>query len=458
MRKSEMRDMTKGNVFNIILGFAIPLLLGMLFQQFYSMVDTIIVGKYLGVSALASVGSTGSINFMIIGFCMGVCNGFAIPVAQKFGAGNFKKLRKYVFNSGFLAIVFSVVMTLIVCVFCRQILIAMRTPEDIIQGAYSYIYVIFLGIPATYLYNLLSGIIRSLGDSKTPLFFLIISSIINIILDLFLIIYMHMGVTGAAWATVIAQAVSGILCLIYMRKKYSVLKFESDELKIDGYCIRRLCYMGVPMGLQYSITAIGSVILQAAVNGLGSIIVAAVTAAGKISMFLCCPFDALGSTMATYTGQNIGAGKLERISEGIKKSMIIGSVYSIVALMISVFFGKSLALLFVNENEIEILAKVSENLIIIAAFYIPLCIVNVVRFTIQGMGYSTFAILAGVCEMIARALCGFILVPIFGYVAVCLASPVAWIFADAFLIPAYKYVINKSKCEMKIKLVEAKYI
>ena len=442
MRKSEMRDMTKGNVFNIILGFAIPLLLGMLFQQFYSMVDTIIVGKY----------------FMIIGFCMGVCNGFAIPVAQKFGAGNFKKLRKYVFNSGFLAIVFSVVMTLIVCVFCRQILIAMRTPEDIIQGAYSYIYVIFLGIPATYLYNLLSGIIRSLGDSKTPLFFLIISSIINIILDLFLIIYMHMGVAGAAWATVIAQAVSGILCLIYMRKKYSVLKFESDELKIDGYCIRRLCYMGIPMGLQYSITAIGSVILQAAVNGLGSIIVAAVTAAGKISMFLCCPFDALGSTMATYTGQNIGAGKLERISEGIKKSMIIGSVYSIVALMISVFFGKSLALLFVNENEIEILAKVSENLIIIAAFYIPLCIVNVVRFTIQGMGYSTFAILAGVCEMIARALCGFILVPIFGYVAVCLASPVAWIFADAFLIPAYKYVINKSKCEMKIKLVEAKNI
>lgn len=349
-------------------------------------------------------------------------------------------------------------MTLIVCVFCRQILIAMRTPEDIIQGAYSYIYVIFLGIPATYLYNLLSGIIRSLGDSKTPLFFLIISSIINIILDLFLIIYMHMGVAGAAWATVIAQAVSGILCLIYMRKKYSVLKFESDELKIDGYCIRRLCYMGIPMGLQYSITAIGSVILQAAVNGLGSIIVAAVTAAGKISMFLCCPFDALGSTMATYTGQNIGAGKLERISEGIKKSMIIGSVYSIVALMISVFFGKSLALLFVNENEIEILAKVSENLIIIAAFYIPLCIVNVVRFTIQGMGYSTFAILAGVCEMIARALCGFILVPIFGYVAVCLASPVAWIFADAFLIPAYKYVINKSKCEMKIKLVEAKNI
>ena len=458
MRKSEMRDMTKGNVFNIILGFEIPLLLGMLFQQFYSMVDTIIVGKYLGVSALASVGSTGSINFMIIGFCMGVCNGFAIPVAQKFGAGNFKKLRKYVFNSGFLAIVFSVVMTLIVCVFCRQILIAMRTPEDIIQGAYSYIYVIFLGIPATYLYNLLSGIIRSLGDSKTPLFFLIISSIINIILDLFLIIYMHMGVAGAAWATVIAQAVSGILCLIYMRKKYSVLKFESDELKIDGYCIRRLCYMGIPMGLQYSITAIGSVILQAAVNGLGSIIVAAVTAAGKISMFLCCPFDALGSTMATYTGQNIGAGKLERISEGIKKSMIIGSVYSIVALMISVFFGKSLALLFVNENEIEILAKVSENLIIVAAFYIPLCIVNVVRFTIQGMGYSTFAILAGVCEMIARALCGFILVPIFGYVAVCLASPVAWIFADAFLIPAYKYVINKSKCEMKIKLVEAKNI
>ncbi|MEN8075879.1 MATE family efflux transporter [Clostridioides difficile] len=450
MAKNEVKDLTQGNVFKLILGFSIPLLFGMLFQQFYSMVDTIIVGRYLGVNALAQVGSTGSINFMIIGFCMGVCNGFAIPVAQKFGAHNYKLLRKYVFNSGLLSVIFSLVMTVIVCVLCRDILVLMNTPNDIIDGAYSYIFVIFLGIPVTYLYNLLAGIIRSLGDSKTPLIFLLISSVLNIILDLVFIIVFHMGVAGAAWATVISQGVSGVCCLVFMRKRYSILKFEKDELKINGHCIRRLCYMGIPMGLQYSITAIGSVILQTAVNGLGSLVVAAVTAGGKISMFLCCPFDALGSTMATYAGQNVGAKKLDRVNEGIKKSIIIGSIYSIIAFIISILFGQTIALLFVDGSQIELLAMVKKQLIITAAFYIPLCLVNVVRFTIQGMGYSTFAICAGICEMIARALCGFILVPMFGFTAVCLASPIAWIFADAFLIPGYISVLNKMKRELKV--------
>ena len=449
MGKNDVKDLTQGNVFKLILGFSIPLLLGMLFQQFYSMVDTIIVGKYLGVTALAEVGSTGSISFMIIGFCMGVCNGFAIPVAQKFGARNYKLLRKYVFNSGVLAVIFSVIMTLVVCLLCRNILGWMNTPDDIMEGAYSYIFVIFLGIPVTYLYNLLAGIIRSLGDSKTPLMFLIMSSIINIILDLVFIIVFNMGVSGAAWATVISQGVSGICCLIFMAKRYSILKFEKDELKINGHCIRRLCYMGVPMGLQYSITAIGSVILQTAVNGLGSLVVAAVTAGSKISMFLCCPFDALGSTMATYAGQNVGAKKLDRVNEGIKNSIIIGSVYSIIAFLVSIFFGKTIALLFVDGNELELLSMVSKQLIITALFYIPLCLVNVVRFTIQGMGYSTFAIFAGICEMIARTICGFILVPIFGFNAVCLASPIAWICADLFLIPGYISVMNKMKREIK---------
>lgn len=448
MAKSETKDMTQGSIFKIILGFSIPLLFGMLFQQFYSMVDTIIVGKYLGVDALAAVGSTGSINFMIIGFCMGVCNGFAIPVAQKFGAADYKLLRKYVFNSVILSVVFSVVMTIIVCMLCNNILVWMRTPENIINDAYKYIFVIFFGIPVTYLYNLSSGIIRSLGDSKTPLYFLIISSVINIILDLVFIINMKMGVAGAGWATVIAQGISGILCLVYMKHKYHVLKFEKDELQINTHCMINLCYIGIPMGLQYSITAIGSVVLQTAVNTLGSTVVASVAAATKIIIFLCCPFDALGSTMATYAGQNVGAGKLDRITEGIKCSIIVGSIYSVLSLIVVVFFGKYIALLFVDASEIEILSQVSMYLIINAAFYIPLCFVNVVRFAIQGMGYSTFAILAGVCEMVARALCGFVFVPIVGYVAVCLASPVAWIFADAFLIPAYFIVLKKLKATL----------
>ena len=458
MVKNQTQDMTTGNPSKIILGFSIPLLFGMIFQQFYSMVDTIIVGKYLGVDSLAAVGSTGSINFMIIGFCMGICNGFAIPVAQKFGAADYKLLRKYVANSAWLSIIFSAVMTVIVCIFCRDILVWMKTPENIIDDAYNYIFIIFLGIPVTYLYNLLSGIIRSLGDSKTPLIFLLISSVINIILDLYLIIFVHMGVAGAAWATVISQGVSGVCCLIFMRKKYEILKFEKDELKIDGRCMTKLCYMGIPMGLQYSITAIGSVILQTSVNNLGSAVVASVTAASKISAFLCCPFDALGSTMATYAGQNVGARKLDRINKGIKSSLIIGSVYAIIALIVSIVFGRSVALIFVDSSEVQILSQVSKFLITTAAFYIPLCFVNVVRFTIQGMGYSIFAILAGVCEMIARTLCGFVMVPIFGYIAVCLASPFAWICADAFLIPAYRIVLKKLKKEIEITIHEEKML
>lgn len=201
MSRNATKDLTTGSPMKLILGFGIPLLFGMLFQQFYNMMDTIIVGKFLGVSALASVGATGSINFMIIGFCMGVCNGFAIPVAQRFGAKDEHGMRKFVANSVWLSIIFAVVMAVLVCVFCRQILELMNTPEDIIDGSYSYIFVIFLGIPATYMYNLLSGIMRSLGDSKTPLYLLIFSSILNIILDLLSIIVLKMGVAGAAWAT-----------------------------------------------------------------------------------------------------------------------------------------------------------------------------------------------------------------------------------------------------------------
>ncbi len=443
MAKSATKDMTTGSPMKLILQFCIPLFFGMLFQQFYNMMDTVIVGKFLGVHALAAVGATGSINFMIIGFCMGVCNGFAIPVAQRFGANDYPLLRKYVANSAWLSIAFAGVMTVAVCVLCRQILMWMNTPMDIIDRAYEYIFVIFLGIPVIYLYNLLSGIIRSLGDSKSPLIFLVFSSILNIGLDLVLILVFQMGVAGAAWATVISQGISGIACFIYMIKRFDILKISKEEWRIDGNCVKILCNMGIPMGLQYSITAIGSVILQTAVNTLGSMAVAAVAAGTKISMFFCCPFDAMGSTMATYSGQNVGAGKLDRVSKGMKATCIIGAVYSVIACAVLVLFGRFFALLFVNASETEILRRVSWLLIVNSAFYFPLALVNIVRFTIQGLGFSRFAIFAGVFEMVARAIVGMGFVPIFGYIAACFANPTAWVFADLFLIPAYLYVMKK---------------
>lgn len=454
MAKSATKDMTVGSPMKLILQFCIPLFFGMLFQQFYNMMDTMIVGKFLGVHALAAVGTTGSINFMIIGFCMGVCNGFAIPVAQKFGAGDYHSLRKFVANSVWLSVAFAAVTTVTVCILCRQILQWMNTPTDIIDGAYSYIFVIFLGIPVIYLYNLTSAIIRSLGDSKSPLVFLIISSVLNIILDLVMILVFRMGVSGAAWATVISQGISGVGCLLYMMKRFESLKITRDEWKLERDCVGTLCNMGIPMGLQYSITAIGSVILQTAVNTLGSMSVAAVTAGSKVSMFFCCPFDAMGSTMATYAGQNVGAGKLDRVSKGMKSCCLLGLIYAIIACGVLVLFGSDISMLFLDAGETEILKNAGLFLAVNSAFYFPLALVNIVRFTIQGLGFSRLAILAGVAEMFARSIVALGFVPVFGYAAACFASPMAWIFADLFLIPAYCYVIRKLEKVLGKKQVE----
>lgn len=445
MNKKEVKDLTNGKPLQLILGFAIPMLLGLLFQQFYNMVDTIIVGKCLGVSALAAVGSTGSINFMINGFCIGVCSGFAIPVAQKFGAGDYKSMRKYVANSLWLSAAFAVVMTVVVGLLCMNILQWMQTPEDIIQGAYDYIFIIFLGIPTTYLYNLLSGIIRSLGDSKTPVYFLLLSSVLNIVLDFYTILGLHMGVAGPAVATVISQGVSALLCLWYMLKYFPILKMSAQERKFDLHKAKILCSMGVPMGLQYSITAIGSVVLQTAVNSLGSLAVAAVSTGSKVSTFFGCPFEALGGTMATYAGQNVGARKLNRVKDGMMTALGIGFIYSMIACIVLYLFGDQIALVFMDSSETVIVEQVHQFLIVNSLFYFGWTMVNVIRFTIQGMGFSVFAILAGVCEMFARAAVGFFIVPLFGFLPVCFGNPAAWIAADIFLIPAFFSCMKKMK-------------
>ena len=446
-----VKDMTNGSPSKHILGFAVPMLFGMLFQQFYNLVDTIIVGKTLGVEALAGVGATGSIYFMIIGFCMGVCNGFVIPVAQCFGAKKPADLRKYVFNGYICSIVFAIVLTLASVIFCRRILIVMNTPADIIDHAYNYIVVIFIGIPTVFLYNMVSGVIRSLGDSKTPVVFLVLSSIINVVLDFFLILVCKMGVAGAGWATVTSQLISGLTCLIYMYKKYDILKGDKSERVLDRRFITNLCMNGVPMGLQYSITAIGSTILQSAVNTLGSTYVAAMTAGSKMFNFTCCPFDALGSTMATYAGQNVGAAKIKRLGQGVRSAMIIGSVYSVLSLIALYFTTDYIALLFVNASETTIIALTRQFILASACFYIPLTGVNVVRFCIQGMGFSVFAISAGILEMIGRAFAAIILIPSIGFMGACLASPIAWIAADAFLFPAFIHCAKKLNARHNIK-------
>lgn len=438
-----VKDLTVGSPFRLIVAFAIPMILGNLFQQLYNFVDTMIVGHLLGVDALAGVGATGGINFLILGFCMGMCAGFAIPVAQRFGAKDETNLRKYVANALYLSIAFSIVITVVVALLCRNILVWMRTPDNIIDYSYAYILTIFIGIPVTFLYNILAGIIRAIGDSKTPLYFLILSTFINVGLDFVFIALFKWGVFGAAFATVISQLISGVLCVIVIIRKFPILHVSKDEWKIDKNCMRTLVGMGLPMGLQYSITAIGSVILQSNVNVLGSTSVAAVTAASKVNMLFICVLDALGASMATYGGQNLGANRIDRIRKGTGAAVILGIGYSLLAFVAVIFVGRPLVNLFVDVPQPDMIDMACKHSVITMAALSLLVFVNVLRFLIQGVGYSSFAILAGVLEMIARTIAGVVFIPCFGFIGACFASPFAWLLADMFLVPAFFFVTKR---------------
>ncbi len=451
MARSAVRDLTEGSPMKLVLGFATPLLFGFIFQQLYNIVDTAIVGQFLGANALAAVGSTGSINFLILGFCMGICSGFSIPIAQSFGAKEESDMRCFVMNSAYLSGAFGIVLAVATGLLCPAMLRWMNTPSEIVDDAVSYIQIIFFGIPATMLYNMTGGILRALGDSKTPVYFLVVASLVNIVLDLALILVIPMGVAGAAIATVVSQIVSGIGCLIVIKKRFPILHCTAEERKFRALHAKKLTNIGIPMGLQYSITAIGSVVVQVAVNGLGTIAVAAVSAAGRLNNFFCCVFDALATTMATFAGQNIGARKIRRIDEGLKAATILGIIYCIIALAVIYFFSRTMIGLFVSSSDANAAAVTDlarEYLLINGAFFIPLLFVNIVRLSIQGMGYTQIAVCAGICEMIARTLVGWLLVPIWGYTAACFASPVAWLAADAFLFPCYFRITRRLRKRM----------
>lgn len=431
------KNLTEGKPLSLILGFSIPVFLGYLFQQLYNAADTIIVSRCIGVEALAAVGSTGSVNFLIIGFVMGLCGGFSIPVAQRFGAGDFPLMRKYVSNAAYLSALASIAMAALTVALCRPLLLLMRTPADIMERAQSYIVIIFAGIPVIFLYNMTSAIMRALGDSKTPVYFLVLSSFLNIALDLLFILALKMDVAGAALATVVSQGVSGVACLFYMRAKFDSLRAKKSERKIDMDCVSRLCAQGVPMGLQYSITAVGSVILAASVNMLGSGAVASCAAGGKVNMFFCAVFDSLGATMATYAGQNTGAKKIDRLWTGARDCMAIAAVYSAAVAAAYFLFGRALVSLFVDSSNARIIDDARMFLLENSSAYIFLAGVNVFRFTIQGMGFSRLSLFSGVFEMAARALMGVFMVPRFGFKLAGFASPLAWVMADIFLVPAF---------------------
>ena len=428
--KSGTTDLTVGKPLFQILRFALPLVLGTLFQQLYSFADTVIVGRCLGTDALGAVGTTYSLNFLILGFVQGACVGFGIPVAETFGAKDQGGLRKYLFNGALLCVVLSVVFTLFTTLMAGPLLQLIHTPEELYADAVLYIRIIFLGIPATVLYNYASSVLRAMGDSQHPFYFLLAASVLNIGLDYLLIVSMGMGVDGAAIATVLSQLLSGGLCAFWFftrTAKQEELTFRGQSSLLSaGHC-KRLAYIGFPMGFEYSVSAIGAVIMQDAINLLGSTAVAAQTAGEKIRQMFTLPMESVGMAMATYVGQNHGAHRTDRIQQGIKDGCTIQLTYCVAAWVV-IFFVKPYAVgLVLGDADPAVTAGAIQYLAIMSLLFCFHGLLMIFRNTLQGLGYSVQAIISGVGELIGRSLGGLLAVKTgLGYVGICLSNPFAW--------------------------------
>ena len=445
-----MMDMTKGSATKLILSFMIPIFIGNLFQQFYNMVDTAIVGQFVGVQALAAVGSTGGVLFLVQGFVNGLTHGFSVIVSQRYGANDQEGIKKATATAIYLSAIATVLLTVICTLGAKPILQLMNTPVDIIDDATLYVTIFFGGLVTIIVYNLLASLLRAFGDSKTPLYFLILASITNIILDLVLIINFKMGVAGAALATVASQGLSGFLCYVYILKKFDILKLKKEHFKYDKFLVKELMYISLPMALQYSITAVGVMILQVAVNGFGSTTVAAYTAASKVEQLVIQPGIALGMTMATYSAQNLGAHQIERIRLGVRKCTWITLMVNALSGVLVVLLGSYIVQLFIPAENIEALPLSQQYLNTVAIFFPILGLLFLYRFTLQGVGNTVVPMFAGVMELIMRTLVAFTLPGLLGYQGVCFASPFAWIGATVWLL--WSYFRTMPRLEEKYKL------
>ena len=429
--------MTTGRPLKSILVFCGPVLAGSLLQQLYNLADSFIVGRILGVNSFAAVGATGALSFLILGFALGTCSGLAIPIAQSFGARNMDAVRHHAGQLVWLGAILSAALTAVTWVWTDDILVLIRTPEEIYAEAYLYIRIVFLGSGATILYNLLAAALRALGDSRTPLVFLVMTVALNVALDLLFLSGFGMGVEGAALATVLGQLAAGLASLAYIRKKVPALHPRRNDLRPDWRLMARIASLGVPMGLQFSITAVGSVMLQSAVNGLGTGAVAAVAAGSKVTNLVAAPLETCGVAMATYCGQNLGAREIGRIRQGVRGTMLVALIYCAAAFGFIILAGTDMAGLFMDVPDAAVLADVRRYLFAAACAYPALAVIYVFRNALQGMGFASQAMSAGVAELAARAIAAFGLVGSLGYLGVCLASPLAWVLADAMLLLLY---------------------
>lgn len=448
MAIGKTKDLTSGKAMPLLLGFSVPILLGQVLQQFYQLTDSAIVSQYLGVTRLAAVGASTSITFLILGFCNGCSGGMAIPVAQAFGARDYRALRKYVFNSLRVTALLSIILASISVALCPSIIRWIKVPFEISRHACIYLSIILGGIPCTFYYNLLSSIIRALGDSKTPFLFLLFSSVLNIALDLLFITVFSWGIAGAAVATVFSQGLSAMLCFRFMKEHYELLWESREDRAWDGETVKALLKVGAPMGFQFSITAIGSIMLQSANNALGTVYVAAFAAGIRIKMVFMVVLESFGMAMATFCGQNYGAGKTERIKDGVRASLVLIVAYSALAFAVMWPCSRAFARIFAPADDVEIIAATMKYIRVSVSAFILLGTLCLFRYSIQGLGYTNFAMWSGVMEMIARVFVAFVMVAPLGYTAVCFGDAIAWVLANAFLVPAFIHVYRKVSREV----------
>ena len=444
MSNNKTNDMTVGSPVKLIIQFMIPMFLGNVFQQFYNIVDSIVAGQFIGVDALAAIGSTGSLMFFVTGWLNGLSSGFAIIVAQRFGARKYDEMRHYVAMSFYLMAAFALVMTAAFLALNGPILRLMNSPENVMQDVKSYMGIIYAGLIITAAYDILAAVLRALGDSKSPLYFLIISAGINVVLDIVLICVFGMGVEGCAYATVIAQGISAVCCIIYIVKKYPILHLKKENFAISLDSFRRLIALGIPMGLQFSITAIGTIIVQGAVNIYGTTYMAGFSAAGKIQNIVSMVAVSMGATIATYVGQNRGAGKMDRVKQGVNYCWIMLLVWSVIEMLLMYFGGKYFTYLFVSSSQTDVINVSVTYFHTVFWAYPFLCTIFLFRNALQGMGYGLVPMLGGVFELVARTAIVVFVAGKTTFAGVCLADPVAWIAALIPLIPYYFHIMKKS--------------
>jgi len=444
-----VKELTKGKPLKLILLFMIPIFLGNLFQLFYNFTDALIVGRFIGVDALAAVGACGALIFLIISFIFSSTQGFSVVLAQKFGAGDKEMVRKSLCCSVILSTIVTFILTIISTPFSYALLKFLHTPNDIIQMASDYLFIMFVGIFATVFYNLSANTIRALGDSKTPLYFLILSSFVNIAFDMLFVVVFHLGIKGVGWATVVSQAICTVLCISYMFIKFPILRLKKSDWYVDKEFLFEHIKIGIPMGIQMSVLSIGMVIVQFVLNGFGTIAVAAFTCAMRVDQIFCQCYLALGSAIATYTAQNFGAKKLSRIKDGAKIAFGAVVIISLFSILILSLFSQNLISLFMQEKNLEVISLGVQYLHIIMIFFIFLGILIVFRNILQGMGYAIIPLISGISELIARGFGAIILGHLYNYIGVCFASPFAWISGAIVLYIGYRLKFKENFKKLK---------